>query len=565
MKLSSIFLLLSGLLLTLSSFGQPAFSGLFKETDVPHIYLYEISWEELQAKNKALGAEGYQLIEVDAVSDPVKTRFYAIWQEGGPAARVERAGGWENMVKLKQRMTGEGFVLQNIEGFRDPDGREVFLGIWLPGKNEQKIWRLDNSATVAQQCQTLSREYFQMVDLEAFTNASGGVSFLTLYQKLPPTERAYPVFADNPEDFYREKALRNKSGYALIDYETYDQNGKTYLAGLFKKAPYQENCRHRLDWASFVDYQKFLGSGYQLVDMELSDGPGLVYAPPFRQDRLEDTPNIAHQVVASMVKAAGEVDQSAPAAAANGLTWLARHGFPRLLNAGAKAKAADFDQLARTLAGGNYLQSLRVGGADDRSLIDGLLAYVNERKYEVTELAIEQVNGFDRQTLQTPGAADLIRVEGPVGYPSLAFAQEGLVGSSLVLLEMGIYEPAPGDSLHREFQRIGSRWATLVGYGVNEYGNENPDVLIVHSPSHGGEAPLYLRAKPLENYRSLDTEATLTDPGHPDQESLSAHQQRYMLGALPEEGPRFAIWEGTIVLKLSEPAVARSEGPVVKK
>ncbi len=535
--------------LPLLATGQQAFSGVFHQTEESQIYLYDISWEELCSRNTQLGAEGFELTDVEAVPKGNQTRYWAIWKEGQQSTRIERAGGWENMLKLKHRMADEGWILQDVEGFLEEGSRETFLGIWIKGNKDHKVWKLDSWDGLLKQSEVLGRSYYQLTDIEAFRGEYGITNFLAVYQKLSPSERAFPIQTDNPDQFYQDKIRRTKSGYAIVDYETYQQNGITFLLGLYKKAAVKDNCRHRLDWTSFVAYQQFLGDSFKLIDIEISEGDGNFIAPPANTNRIDQMPNISQQVLRNEKTGA----QGASCATANALIWLAQRGFPRLYDQ--QQGQAGYEALARRLAGDQYMKAAGTPGSDRYTVTEGLSNYILDQGYDIKEIAVRGVQPFDSQNL-SPALRQYLRIDDQPDNTKLDFAKESLVGNSIALLQWGIYEADPQDSLNRDFNKVGERWATLVGYGLNEYGNENPNVLIVHSPTSGGEAPIYLSVKEVNNRIKLHRKAKLhISP----RTSIPADGQPYLENALRVEGERFAIWENIIVVKLNEPAVAKSE------
>jgi hypothetical protein len=72
--------------------------------------------------------------------------------------------------------------------------------------------------------------------------------------------------------------------------------------------------------------------------------------------------------------------------------------------------------------------------------------------------------------------------------PDLDWIKKGLLGDSAVFLNIGWYEhPDQIDS----YRRIGGHWVTLVGFGIDENGKPDPDILIVHDPaSKAGSTPV---------------------------------------------------------------------------
>ncbi len=554
MRIVAFLLIYLGTLFSSSLSAQNSFSGVFNKTSATHIYLYQITWDELIRRNDELAKDSFQLIDLEAVAGGEEVSFWGIWRKTTRRARIERVSGWENIIKLKRRMQEEGYALIDIEGYQDPSGANLFTGVWIKGQEEQKLWKLDSWEGLIKNTDIQAKAYFQLVDIEAYTDEWGMTNYLAVYHKMAPSERGYLVRTDDAEAFFREHTRRHKSGYALVDYETFESNGQQFLLGMYKKSSTAEVTRSRLDWESFVTYQDQLGEQFHLVDLEVSSGAGKLAIPAYHTSRLEATPGISQNAVSSMIRSADdEHRQSAPCAAANGLAWLSTQGFSQLLN------DQDEEGLARQLAGGNYMKSLRPGGPDTYGVINGLLGYIEAASYEVESLAYQDIRALETGRLHID-TSRISRLEAQAAHAELDFAKKGLVGNSLVLMEWAVYEPQPGDSLHQTYQKVSSYWGTVVGYGVNEYGNEVSNTLIVHSPTHG-EQPLYLQVQELDRRILLDEQTQLVDPGIDDEagRTVPAGQQRYLKNAMQEEGERFAVWERTLVVKLKMPLADSQE------
>lgn len=547
MRIIAFLLFCLGALFSSSLPAQQSFSGVFHKTSATHIYLYQITWDELIRRNDELAKDSFQLIDLEAVPGEEEVSFWGIWRKTTRPARIERASGWENIIKVKRRMQAEGYTLIDIEGYRDPSGADLFAGIWIRGKEEQKLWKLDSWEGVLQNTAKQSKDYFQIVDIEAYIDEWGTTNYLAVYHKMSPSQRGYLVQTDDAETFAKERTLRHKSGYALIDLETYEVNGRQMRLGMYKKTNIDEATNTYLDWESFVTYQDQLGEQYSLVDLELGGGDGQLVIPAYHTSRLETTPSISQEVVSAMIRSVDKDQlQSAPCAAANGLIWLSEQGFPKLLG------DLDEEALARKLAGGNYMKSLRPGGPATYGVFNGLLAYLEESPYEVESIAYQDIRDFDVTRIAID-SAQAPKLQTQAAHAELRFAKEGLVGNSLVLVGWAVYEPQPGDSLRQSYRKVADYWGTAVGYGVNEHDTEVPNTLIVHSPTHGAE-PLFLKVEELDNRILLDEETQLLAPGAEEaMNPVPAAQQSYLRNAMQEEGERFAVWERTLVVKLKTP------------
>jgi hypothetical protein len=536
------------------SSARQSFSGLFDQSSATHVYLYDISWEELRNRHQKLSLDGFELLDVEAATNNGKTGFWAIWRESGQTSRLERAANWDELLRLRRELAAQGWRLNDVESYRDHQGKTFFLGLWLADKAESRIIKAESWESLIKHTDLLANEYFFLTDVEAMNAGQGELHFLAVFRKAPPTERAFLALYDDQAAFQKNRLQRQKSGYPLIDYETFEQDDKEYYLGLYKKAPKTFELCHRLDWTSMVAYQQYLGDDYSLVDLEISFGAARIVAPPVLTERLETMPNISQALLADMVRSAGLADQSAPCAAANGLLWLARNGYPRLNPLGKTDGPSAPELLVRKLADGEHMRTLRPGEeANVYSVIDGLTRYIEAQRYELAAVEVQGIRGFDARQLQFHAARAALRAPEQVHTLSLEFARKGMIGPSIVLLQWGIYEPEAGDSLHVRFVKVGDRWATLAGYGLNEYQVENKRALIAHSPAHGGETPLYLIAVDLDERVRLGKNAVLINPGASEDQAVSAAGKTWLKNALTQERDRFAVWESTVVVRLKEP------------
>ncbi|MBN2138546.1 MAG: hypothetical protein JW720_12130 [Sedimentisphaerales bacterium] len=222
-----------------------------------------------------------------------------------------------------------------------------------------------------------------------------------------------------------------------------------------------------------------------------------------------------------------------PVAVSNSLFWLSENGFANLTSGLADRRDAHFE-LARTLGSKRYMNtSLRTGtGAD--SILDGVDRYLEDRGYEYGYLKFQ---GWRKH----PG-----RFSSGVAVPELDWIKRGIVGDSGVWLNVGWYKY---DSSSGEYARVGGHWVTLVGYGVDEKGRGNSDILIVHDPAPrcGKEPHEYVRMELIGDGRLTGKYSGLPRP---------AKGYYKMAGGMHvKKTADFAILDGVVVLRMPERVV----------
>lgn len=160
-------------------------------------------------------------------------------------------------------------------------------------------------------------------------------------------------------------------------------------------------------------------------------------------------------------------------AIANSFMWLDSNGFENLVRNTGKA-FEDEVALVKLLGSKAYMDTDLVSGTGTTKLMRGVKKYVEERGYQIQKL---EYQGWRKH----PGE---MRTEYPI--PRLNWIKQGIIGNGSVWLNVGWYQY---NVSRNEYKRIAGHWVTLVGYGKDENGKLNPNILILHDPSpRAGEA-----------------------------------------------------------------------------
>lgn len=161
----------------------------------------------------------------------------------------------------------------------------------------------------------------------------------------------------------------------------------------------------------------------------------------------------------------GGVKSCASVSVTNSFVWLADNGYENMMlrdvdGSVSYAKTAQvMDRVLRPSADRGALPPLFLGGVE---------RYLSGQGYTDEDYRLE-LQGW----LHPEG------FEG-VSIPNINAIKEGIIGDGAVWLFVGFYQ---FDEQKNEYQIISHHYVTLVGYGVDEYGKENPNVLIVHDPA----------------------------------------------------------------------------------
>jgi hypothetical protein len=193
---------------------------------------------------------------------------------------------------------------------------------------------------------------------------------------------------------------------------------------------------------------------------------------------------------------------------------------------------------ARTAQAMDRVLNLATKGALPPSFLRGVVRYLSEQGYTDEDYRLEF------QGWLHPGGFEGLTI------PNIDAIKKGIIGDGAVWLFVGFYK---FDEQKDEFQIISHHYVTLVGYGVDEDGKENPEVLIVHDPaprSGPGVSHDYVHIEEIEHGRITVG---------PDPRIASAYSQLpvdaagyYKLGDGLAYNPKadVAILDGVIILEM---------------
>jgi hypothetical protein len=220
----------------------------------------------------------------------------------------------------------------------------------------------------------------------------------------------------------------------------------------------------------------------------------------------------------------------------NSLAWLAENGFEDVALWDSQGHVS-YAETAQALE--EALGLAARPGVMPPALMRGVSRYLAERGYSEVDYELAYQGWYQ--------PAD----EGQ-RLPDLDGMRRGLVGDSVVWLLVGFYEQ-DADAAGEVYKLISHHYVTLVGYGVDEQGNEDPDVLIVHDPaprSGTGVSHDYVRVELLDSGRLT------IDPHSPYAEAYAqlpidaTGYYRLDRGLSYNEQADVAILDGVIILRM---------------
>ena len=265
--------------------------------------------------------------------------------------------------------------------------------------------------------------------------------------------------------------------------------------------------------------------------------------PSAYTDKLDSIPDLMQTDPEAKLPGGG-TQYCAPVSVSNSLMWLASHGFDNLALDSTNRKEAQAT-VARLLGSERYMDTNLESGTGPFGVLRGVSRYIKDK-------------GYPYQSLEYQGWREHpARFSTGVDVPQLEWLKRGLVGNSVVWLNLGWYEY---NSSADQYERIGGHWVTLVGYGVDKNGNEDPNVLIIHDPGSKSGRDLvheYVRVGWIDSGR-------LTGENH---QGLPRSAVGYytLVGDLHvKQEADFGILDGAVVLSMGEPTAPSGSVPPVE-
>lgn len=154
----------------------------------------------------------------------------------------------------------------------------------------------------------------------------------------------------------------------------------------------------------------------------------------------------------------------APVSVSNSFVWLSKNGFEKLMDCTGENKKNQIEMI-KILSSKNYMNTSIKMGTGTPGLMEGIKKYLKDSGYNYKRLQYQGWRSHPKE------------FKTGVQIPKLNWIKQGVIGKGGVWANVGWYRY---NNFKNEYTRIGGHWVTIVGYGIDETGNINPGILIIH-------------------------------------------------------------------------------------
>lgn len=185
------------------------------------------------------------------------------------------AKGWDFLMKKYDELIRKGFRLKDIETWSE-NGERYYIGVFEEGSGGQGIWGGSNWDNFVKTWHDMAKANTQLIDVETYAE-NGRRHYIGVYRQGPGLEQSLWAHVEW-DNFGQKRDELNSKGRALVDMETYMQNGKRYYIGVFHGTKGKNTFNFRMSEKNFynkwVDYAKKIGTHvedfeiYNVLDFE---------------------------------------------------------------------------------------------------------------------------------------------------------------------------------------------------------------------------------------------------------------------------------------------------------
>ncbi len=217
---------------------------------------------------------------------------------------------------------------------------------------------------------------------------------------------------------------------------------------------------------------------------------GEVRAAVYDTSRLDRMPDFT-QTDSRLGLPGGGKNYCVPVATANVLVWLAEHkGYKNLLPIQGLTTIEKVASVAGQLGSSQFMSTAPKGGTNLQRFVTGLSAYIEQQGYSTS---IDSYGPYRFNDVR----------KAHVGAPDWRSIRASFARGAGVWVSVSFFKEG---KTRGELTRVGGHMTTMAGFGVNERGSTDRDVIILHDPDDSRSATLqrrYLQPQEVRNEYGL--------------------------------------------------------------
>ena len=264
-------LVLIGLLSPFFLVAQVKLSGVYKAVNDSLYYIENVSWDRLMTERDELQAENFHLTDIEVLKEKDLIRFWAICKEGAAVDTIQHIVRWDSLIRQKRKMFKEGFVMQDLEYYRDEEGQDHFIAFWNKGTSTHKVWKFDSREAMYKKIAQHNKSDLFLHDIEP-VQMGDEYAFLAIFHRGLPRERTYLYESDSLAFFNEDRLRRIKSGYRIKDFERFYENEKATYFAIYEKGNHTDFytvAQTEEDFEERIDSRKDEEELLKLFDIEV--------------------------------------------------------------------------------------------------------------------------------------------------------------------------------------------------------------------------------------------------------------------------------------------------------
>lgn len=230
---------------------QQIFSGVFHQTEAQMVYADKLTENALEGKVKEWNKEGFRPVDIESKMIDGTRYYWLIGTKSDLKSELRMVTGWSEFVKLKRDMVKADYVVADLEAYALNELDHRFIGIWHQGDTKHKVWKLDSVEGVEKKTEEMGKDNYYPINIEVYQTPAKTTVYLVTYYYGPVSSQTYIYATNDLKAFNTDLLQRTKSGYRLIEYQSYNIDEQPQFLCIYQRGDYESKLLRDLDRSEF--------------------------------------------------------------------------------------------------------------------------------------------------------------------------------------------------------------------------------------------------------------------------------------------------------------------------